>query len=40
MGSGREWWSWIALDDEVRAIRFLLESPVSGPVNPDRPRPR
>jgi uncharacterized protein (TIGR01777 family) len=39
MGSGREWWSWIALDDEVGAIRFLLESPVSGPVNLTAPAP-
>ena len=33
LGSGRQWMSWIALADEVRAIRFLLEHDVSGPVN-------
>ena len=25
LGSGRQWFSWISLRDEVRAIRFLLE---------------
>lgn len=33
MGNGRQWWSWITLDDEVRVIRWLLESDVHGPVN-------
>jgi uncharacterized protein len=35
MGSGRQWWSWISLPDQVRAIRWLLDpgNPVSGPVN-------
>jgi uncharacterized protein (TIGR01777 family) len=33
MGSGTQWWSWITLDDEVRAIRHLLEHDVAGPVN-------
>ena len=32
-GSGRQWWSWITIDDEVGAIRFLLDHDVSGPVN-------
>lgn len=27
LGSGRQWLSWIHLEDEVRAIRFLLEHP-------------
>lgn len=25
LGNGRQWFSWITLEDEVRAIRFLLE---------------
>ena len=25
MGSGRQWWSWISLDDEVGALRWLLD---------------
>jgi uncharacterized protein (TIGR01777 family) len=34
LGSGRQYFPWISLDDDVDAIRFLLEDPaVSGPVN-------
>ncbi|MGR6963544.1 TIGR01777 family oxidoreductase [Geodermatophilus sp. URMC 61] len=39
MGSGRQYWPWISLDDEVDAIRFLLSADVSGPVNLTGPRP-
>lgn len=31
-GSGRQFWPWISLDDEVRAIIHLLSSKLSGPV--------
>ena len=27
LGSGRQWLSWVHLEDEVRAIRFLIENP-------------
>ncbi len=33
VGGGRQWWSWISLHDEVRAILHLLDSPITGPVN-------
>ncbi|KHK04196.1 TIGR01777 family oxidoreductase [Desulfovibrio sp. TomC] len=34
LGSGRQWFPWIHLDDEVRAIRFLLEREEAvGPYN-------
>jgi len=39
MGSGRQWWSWISIDDEVAAIRWLIERDVSGPVNAVAPTP-
>jgi uncharacterized protein (TIGR01777 family) len=39
LGDGRAWWSWISLTDEVRAIRFLLEHDVTGPVNLTAPEP-
>ena len=39
MGSGQQFWPWISLDDEVGAIRFLLTSAVSGPVNLTAPTP-
>jgi uncharacterized protein len=38
-GSGRQFWPWIALADEVAAIRFLLTRDISGPVNLTGPRP-
>lgn len=34
IGGGEQWWPWIALEDVVRSVRFLLERPeMSGPVN-------
>jgi uncharacterized protein (TIGR01777 family) len=39
IGSGRQWWSWITLRDQVRALTWLLEQPVSGPVNLTAPAP-
>jgi hypothetical protein len=34
LGSGKAWWPWITLDDEVRALAFCLaEESLSGPVN-------
>lgn len=39
LGTGRNWWSWITIGDEVRAIRHLLDSSVSGPVNLVSPNP-
>ncbi|MEZ5143544.1 MAG: TIGR01777 family oxidoreductase [Acidimicrobiales bacterium] len=39
MGSGTQWWSWISIDDEVAAIRWLLDHDVAGPVNLTAPAP-
>ncbi len=40
IGSGKQYMSWITLDDEVGAIRFLLEADrISGPVNLTAPNP-
>ncbi|ASR54768.1 TIGR01777 family oxidoreductase [Cellulomonas sp. PSBB021] len=33
LGSGRQFWPWITLHDEVRAIEHLLTADVAGPVN-------
>lgn len=38
-GRGRQWQSWISLDDEVGAIEHLLTAPVHGPVNLTAPEP-
>jgi hypothetical protein len=39
VGSGEHWWSWISIDDEVRAILHVLDSNLSGPVNLTAPAP-
>jgi uncharacterized protein (TIGR01777 family) len=39
MGAGRQWWSWIAIDDQVSAIRWLIDHEISGPVNATAPEP-
>jgi len=39
LGSGKQWWPWISLRDEVDAIRFLLTADVAGPVNLTGPEP-
>ena len=39
IGSGKQWWSWITLHDEIRAICHLLESDVTGPINLTSPNP-
>lgn len=38
-GNGRQWMSWISIDDEVRAILHLLDQPLSGPFNLVAPNP-
>lgn len=39
LGAGRQYWSWITLEDEVRAMQHLLEADVSGAVNLTAPSP-
>lgn len=39
LGDGRQWWSWISLRDEVRALMFLLDQDINGPVNLTSPEP-
>jgi uncharacterized protein (TIGR01777 family) len=39
-GSGRQWWSWVTLDDVVGVYRHALETAeLSGPVNATAPNP-
>lgn len=38
-GRGVQWLPWITLDDHVRAVRFLLEADVRGPVDLTAPHP-
>ncbi len=40
LGSGRQWFSWIAIEDEIAAIKFLMENEhLSGPFNLTSPNP-
>ena len=40
IGSGRQWMSWIAIQDEIAAILFCLDhNEISGPVNLAAPNP-
>ena len=41
IGNGKQWWSWIAIDDEVGAILHLIDDSSSerGPVNLTAPNP-
>ncbi len=40
LGSGRQWFPWIALEDEIGAIRFLMaQEDASGPFNLCVPQP-
>jgi uncharacterized protein len=39
VGSGRQWWSWVALEDAVAAYRFVLEADLEGPLHLTSPNP-
>lgn len=39
LGHGRQWMSWIHLDDLVELLMFLLNNAASGPVNATAPHP-
>ena len=33
LGPGTQSWGWVSLEDEVRAIRFIVDQRITGPVN-------
>ena len=40
MGNGKQYWSWVSVDDAARMILFALKTPeLSGPVNAVAPQP-
>lgn len=39
LGSGRQWWSWVHVDDAVGLLLHALTEPVSGPLNVTAPAP-
>jgi uncharacterized protein (TIGR01777 family) len=39
VGSGRQWWPWVHIDDLTVLLAYALEYPISGPVNATAPEP-
>lgn len=39
VGSGKQWMSWLAIDDLVGIIHFVLENEISGVINSTSPNP-
>ena len=39
LAGGKDWWPWISLRDEARALAFLIENDISGTVNLVAPTP-
>jgi uncharacterized protein (TIGR01777 family) len=39
IGSGRQWWSWIHIDDLISAVWHILQTQSAGPVNMTAPHP-
>lgn len=39
VGRGDQWWSWISLDDHMRAVLHVLDHRITGPVNLTTPSP-
>jgi uncharacterized protein (TIGR01777 family) len=39
LGGGRQWMSWIALPDEIAAIRYAMDHDVAGAINLTAPNP-
>jgi uncharacterized protein (TIGR01777 family) len=39
LGSGKQWWPWVHVDDVVGMARFALANDIEGPVNVTSPNP-
>lgn len=39
VGTGKQWWPWVHIDDVANAIEFLVSNPVSGVFNLTAPEP-
>jgi NAD dependent epimerase/dehydratase family enzyme len=39
VGDGKQWMSWIDIEDVVNGLKFVIETSVSGPVNFVAPNP-
>jgi len=39
MGDGKQWWSWISLEDQIRATVHIIDGKLSGAFNLTAPNP-
>lgn len=39
MGDGKQWWSWISLEDQIRATLHIIDNKLSGAFNLTAPNP-
>lgn len=39
LGNGKQWWSWVSIEDTVAALRHMIDSEIEGPVNITAPVP-
>ena len=39
LGGGKQWWPWITLADEVKALVHMIDTDIEGPVNLVSPQP-
>jgi uncharacterized protein (TIGR01777 family) len=39
VGNGKQWWSWVSMDDVVTAYRFVVEGDLAGPLDLTSPNP-
>ena len=39
LGGGKQWWPWITLADEVKALMHMIDTDIEGPVNVGSPQP-
>ena len=39
LGGGKQWWPWVTLADEVKALMHMIDTDIEGPVNLVSPQP-
>ena len=39
LGTGKQWWPWVHIDDTINIIKHVLSNPTTGPINVVSPNP-